>query len=101
MKKRRIKSKKKDVDHSIIVVPSSIEYAEQIDRVTAETYQVPLEDSYTPECIIEQIQTFPEGHFTALDTQTDRVVGYTIGMRFDFDPTQPLTATWDETTDYG
>jgi hypothetical protein len=86
----------------IIVLPTSADFAEGMDRLSQGVYNY---DQYSRvEEFTSQARIFPAGQFVALDI-TDggqhQVVGYTSSMRIQFDPTQPLLKPWAETTGYG
>ena len=99
--KYEYKNRPQDDESPILVVPTSARYADQIVELTAHTYGFSLEDSYTAEEIRSHVKHFPAGQFTAVDTRTDRVVGFTASMRLAFDPNYPLLESWVETTNYG
>ncbi len=90
-----------DNGSSILVVPTAPKHAQQIVDLTCRTYGFPVEESYTVEEVLSQIKHFPEGQFVAFDTRTDKVVGYTMSMRIDYNPEYPLLESWVETTNYG
>jgi hypothetical protein len=95
--------KQRPQDHGsfIHVVPTAPKHAMQISELTCRTYGFPIEDSYTVDEVLSQIKHFPEGQFVAADTRTDKVVGYTMSMRLDYNPEYPLLESWVETTNYG
>lgn len=88
-------------DEPIVIVPSKPHHVDQMVELMCAAYNVPPEETYTPDQFRSQIRMFPEGQFVAVDPQTDRVVGLTISMRLNYDPAQPLLENWVETTNYG
>lgn len=91
-------------ESSIVVMPSAADYADQMEKLIAVTYGIPLDQSaygISAEKFRNHIAVFPEGQFIAVDTATDQVVGVTASMRFQFDPRFPLLTRWAETTNYG
>lgn len=86
----------------IAILPSSERYFEQMCALDALCYLITEQSEWaTPDYYRAQLQNFPEGQFIAVDTASDRVVGYTASMRVDFDPKQPLLESWNHTTNYG
>lgn len=88
----------------IIVVPSAPRYANGIEQLLAEVYQVnpaEYEDVITASKALCHLSIFPEGQFVAVDTATAQVIGMTISMQIDFNPEQPFVESWLTTTDYG
>jgi hypothetical protein len=88
----------------LLIAPSAPQYAEQMEKLIAMTYGIPLEESangISADKFRNHMRVFPEGQFIALDAQTHRVVGLTASMRIDFDPRYPLLESWVTTTNYG
>lgn len=88
----------------IIVVPSAPRYANGIEQLLAEVYQVnpaEYEDVITASKALCHLSIFPEGQFVAVDTATAHVIGMTTSMQIDFNPEQPFVESWLTTTDYG
>ena len=88
-------------DERIVVVPSQPRHVNQMVELMSAAYNVPVEETYSPDQFRSQIRIFPEGQFVAIDQATGRVVGLTISMRLSYNPTQPLLENWVETTNYG
>ncbi|NDJ60202.1 MAG: hypothetical protein GYB67_03705 [Chloroflexi bacterium] len=91
-------------DHAhIFVSPALPRHADQIERLQYLVYDLPTDcdDCLTAAHYRAQIERFPAGQFVARTADTHEVVGYTACMRFDFDPSKPLTETWDHTTGFG
>jgi hypothetical protein len=83
-------------------MPTTDRYIPQIADVDKACY--PLSETDLADAVQyyrAQVANFGDGHYIAVDTASDRVVGYTVAMRVDFDPTQPLLHSWYETTSYG
>lgn len=95
------KQRPQDNGSSIHVVPTAAKHAQEISDLTCRTYGFAPEESYSVEEVLSQIKHFPEGQFVAVDTRTDKVVGYTMSMRIDYNPNYPLLESWVETTNYG
>jgi hypothetical protein len=88
----------------IIVVPTEVKHAVGIEQLQAETYgEDPhdWDDMITTEQVLTHLQIFPEGQYVAVDTATDQVIGMTVSMQIDFDPSEPFLQPWTVTTDYG
>ncbi len=86
----------------IAIMPTSERYISQIVDVDRACY--PISDADVADSVNyyrSQLANFADGHYVAVDGATDRVVGYTVAMRVDFDPAQPLLHSWYETTNYG
>lgn len=87
----------------IAVIHTSEAYFGQMEALQADAYSCKLgEDGLlTADHFREHLRVFPEGQFIAVDTETNRVVGMTVSMRMDFNPSQPLLDSWNATTSYG
>lgn len=87
----------------ITVIHSSERYFGQMETLQAEAYSCKLgeEGLLTADHFREHLRMFPEGQFIAIDTSTGRVVGMTVSMRVEFNPSQPLLDSWNATTNYG
>jgi hypothetical protein len=90
-------------DH-ILVIPSALEYVEEMQDLLYLIYDVTPDDYgdlFTAAMFRQHLQVFPEGQFIALDTDSERIVGITVSMRMDFDPAKPFVEPWVTTTGYG
>ena len=90
--------------NGITIIPSSATYAEQMEIMTGIVYKLdPREDDTClhAEHFREHLNVFPEGQFTAIDTQTDTVVGLTVSMRYNFNPDRPTLEPWWHVIGYG
>ena len=88
----------------IIVVPSALEYATQMEMVQRATYSIPEDepvDILNADHFRSHIAIFPEGQFMALDPLTDQVVGTTTSMRTRFELSSPVLKPWEDAIDYG
>jgi hypothetical protein len=87
----------------IAVIQPSERYFGQMEALQADAYSCKLgEDGLlTADHFRAHLRVFPEGQFIAVDTETDRVVGMTVSMRVDFNPSTPLLDSWNATTSYG
>jgi hypothetical protein len=91
----------------IIVIPSSVEFVEQMEELQRIVYgytageEETFPDYLTAAHFRSHLDIFPEGQFIALEKETGRVVGLTASMRIDFDPSLGLQEPWWVTTDYG
>jgi len=88
----------------MIVIPSSAQYAEQMEDLMHASYGTTREDPeqvFTAAMFRQHLDIFPEGQFIAVDTETDMVVGVTISMRKNFDPNQRVTEGWWASIGYG
>jgi GNAT superfamily N-acetyltransferase len=84
---------------SILVLPSDPKDAGQMAETMSAVYEVDWREAdaqiFSPEQFRHQISLFPEGQFTAF--HGERVVGVTVSMRMNFDPTNPFIEPWWET----
>ena len=87
----------------IVAIRPSEQYFGQMEALQADAYSCKLgEDGLlTADHFRKHLEVFPEGQFIAVETETDRVVGMTVSMRLDFNPSQPLLDSWNATTNYG
>jgi hypothetical protein len=92
-------------DTTIVVVPSSLRYVEQMARCHQATYgytpETASSEDMTAEKYARHLEIFPEGQFVALEVETDTVVGVTTSMRIDVDLQQPCLRSWAEITSDG
>lgn len=89
---------------AIAVIPAELKHTQQIAQVAGAAYGVApekVEKWFSADQYAARISTFPEGQFVAIDTASDRVIGFTSSMRFDFDPSTPPVESWERTTGYG
>ncbi len=91
---------------SIIILPTDPDYLDQLVTLQRAAYNVSPQDYDHPELLqatdfANHLRVFPEGQFMALDPLSDQVVGSCTSMIIAHDITQPITATWAETTAYG
>ncbi|MBK8020582.1 MAG: hypothetical protein IPK19_03905 [Chloroflexi bacterium] len=96
--------KERQMPEAILVAPASRRYTPAIQDLAGAAYGVSPElaaDWFDPEQFRRRIEVFPEGQWIALEAMSERVVGFTSGMRIDFDPAVPLLDNWDTTTGYG
>lgn len=85
---------------TIVVVPSSAEYTEQMQQLQHIVYHSTPEQPdgvLLAEHFRNHLKVFPEGQFIALDTTTNTVVGLTVSMRMNFDPNKPFIEPWSVT----
>lgn len=88
----------------IIVIPSVLEYASQMELIQRATYSIPADepvDILNADHFRSHVEIFPEGQFMALDPLTDQVVGTTTSMRTRFDLNSPVLKPWEDAIDYG
>lgn len=88
----------------ILVMPSSAQYAEQMEDLMHACYGTTREDPeqvFTAAMFRAHLNIFPEGQFIAVDTETDSVVGLTVSMRTTFDSSRRLTESWWSSIGYG
>lgn len=89
---------------SIVIVPAKHEHTLELQYLAALSYDVPREDAekdFNRALYGSRIDKFSEGQWVALDNTSGRVVGFTSGMRFNYNPAIPMTTNWDEVTGYG
>ena len=89
---------------AIVVIPAEHKHTPQIAQIAGAAYGVAPEQVdkwFSADQYAARINTFSEGQFVAIDTASDRVVGFTSSMRFEFDPSKPLIESWERTTGYG
>jgi hypothetical protein len=90
--------------HGITIIPSSAQYADQMETITGIIYGVhPREEDecFNADHYRHHLSIFPEGQFIAVDTQTDTVVGLTASMRCNFNLERPTHASWWEVVGFG
>jgi len=87
----------------IAVIHSTEAYFGRMEALQADAYSCKLgeEGLLTADHFREHLRVFPEGQFIAVEPETGRVVGMTVSMRMDFNPSQPLLDSWNATTSYG
>lgn len=92
-------------DATIVVIPSTLEYVGQMERVHQLSYGYePAEadsEDMTAEKYARHLEVFPEGQYMALDVETGTVVGATTSMRIAYDPQKPSMRSWSATTGDG
>ena len=97
-------------DAPIVVIPSAHKYVDQMERLHQIAYGYagysPSDDDECSECLTaakfrNHLRVFPEGQFIAVDRSTKEVVGATVSMLMDFDPTMPVHESWAKLTDFG
>ncbi len=89
---------------NIRVIPSALEYVEEMQGLQFLIYDATPDDygdCLTAAMFRQHVQVFPQGQFIALDTDTGRIVGITVSMRMNFDPSRPFVEPWVTTTGYG
>jgi GNAT superfamily N-acetyltransferase len=82
---------------TLVVIPSSADYAEQMQQLQHIVYHSTPEEPdgvLLAEHFRNHVKVFPEGQFIALDTATNTVVGLTVSMRMNFDPNKPFIEPW-------
>ncbi len=82
---------------SIVIRPTSADYAEQLENLMHDSYGTTRENPeevFTAAMYRKHLDIFPEGQFMALDTRTDRVVGVTISLRMHIDAKHRHTERW-------
>lgn len=85
-----------------IIIPSQVKYAAQMEALQRIAYQtLSGEECFTADMFCKHLEIFPEGQFSAIETETDRVVGVTVSMRMQFNPEHPHAEPWMNTVDYG
>jgi hypothetical protein len=92
--------------NGITIIPSSVQYADQMETVTGIIYETdPREDDscFNADHFRQHLNVFPEGQFIAVDTQTDTVIGLTVSMRYKFNPNRPTASQepWWHVIGYG
>lgn len=89
----------------VIVRTSLPAYAAQMERTHQLAYgYTPGErgvEDFTADHFRQHHAIYPDGQFIALDQALDRVVGFSVNMRVDYDPLRPSLKSWVETTAYG
>jgi hypothetical protein len=88
----------------IAIIPTSPAYADQMEDLGHTSYGTSRQNPdqvLTAPMFREHVNVFPEGQFTAIDTTSDSVVGLTVSMRMDFDPTHHHTEQWWSSIGYG
>lgn len=96
--------KKPARQNGIAIIPSSAQYAEQMEALTGSVYGInPREedDSLNADHFRHHLNVFPEGQFIAVDTRTDTVLGLTVSMRTHFNPDRPTLEPWWQVIGYG
>lgn len=92
-------------DTTIVVIPSAIEYVEQMAHCHQVAYGYTPDgagsEDMTAEKYARHLALFPEGQFIALEVETDTVIGVTSSMRLDIDPYRPSLRSWAEITSDG
>lgn len=89
---------------SIRVLPATHERSVELQQLAMLAYEVSPQVAaryWSTKMFRARNEAFPEGQWMAVDTTTGKVIGYTSGMRFDFDRNAPLLETWERTTGYG
>jgi hypothetical protein len=90
--------------NSIRILPSSAEYADQMEELTGTVYECnprESEGTLTADHFRQHLNVFPEGQFIAVDALTQRVVGLTASMRTTYDPRHLRLEPWWDTIGYG
>ncbi|MEO8606999.1 MAG: hypothetical protein ABI690_03920 [Chloroflexota bacterium] len=90
--------------NGITIIPSSAQYAEQMEIMTGIVYDLdPRQDDscFYADHFREHLNVFPEGQFIAIDTQTDTVIGLTVSMRYNFNSDRPTLEPWWHVIGYG
>jgi len=92
-------------DTTIVVIPSSLKYVEQMVQCHQIAYGYTPEEITSEDLSVEKfashLEIFPEGQFIALEVETDTVIGLTSSMRLDIDPHKPSLRSWAEITSDG
>lgn len=92
-------------DTTIVVVPSSLEYVDQMATCHQAAYGYTPEtgnsEDLTAEKYARHLEIFPEGQFIALEVETNTVVGVTTSMRLDLDHHKDNLRSWAEITSDG
>jgi hypothetical protein len=94
-------------DAHIVVIPSALKFTEQMEELHQIAYgYVGYVPSDKDECMTaakfrNHLRVFPDGQFIAVDQQTHEVVGATVSMLVNFDPTRPVHEPWAKLTDFG
>ncbi len=81
----------------IAILPGAPEYAQPMEELTGIVYGIDPRDD--DKCLNadhyrHHLAVFPEGQFVAVDTETNQVVGLTLGMRTNRGPHNPMIAQW-------
>jgi hypothetical protein len=90
--------------NGIAIVPSSAQYADQMEQLTGIVYGLnPREDdsTFNADHFRHHLNVFPEGQFIAIDKSTDTVVGLTVCMRTHFNQDRPTLEPWWHVIGYG
>jgi len=90
--------------NGIAIIPSSAQYAEQMETLTGIVYETNPRDEdecFNADHFRAHLNVFPEGQFIAVDTQTDTVIGLTASMRYNFNPGHPIHESWWQIVGYG
>lgn len=96
--------KERQKPETILVMPASEQHLDELQALAGEAYNIPqvdIESWFSTDQYRSRIEKFPEGQWIAQDKASGRVVGFTSGMRFDFNPHIPLLDSWENTTGYG
>lgn len=94
----------KPTTDTITVVPAKQMHTVELQYLAALSYDVPREEAeaeFNHALYGSRIDKFPEGQWVAMDNATGRVVGFTSGMRFNYNPALPMITNWDDVTGYG
>ncbi|MDZ4769918.1 MAG: hypothetical protein SGJ24_12375 [Chloroflexota bacterium] len=87
-----------------IVRPATTDHAPHLQHLAQVAYNVTPEtafDWFHPDQYRSRMAAFAEGQYVAVDSANGQVVGFTSGMRFNFNPAVPFTEDWEHTTGYG
>lgn len=83
---------------AIQILPSSERYVAQMEHLMATVYNLDPNDEesgiFDVARFRKHLEIFPEGQFIAVDTATDKVVGFTVSMRVNYSAQSPLNASW-------
>ncbi|MEO8606997.1 MAG: hypothetical protein ABI690_03910 [Chloroflexota bacterium] len=92
-------------DTTIVVIPSTLEYVEQMVKCHQIAYNYTPEEIGNEDLSVEKfashLKIFPEGQFIALEVETNTVIGLTSSMRMNLDPHKPSLRSWAEITNDG
>ncbi len=92
-------------DTQLIVRPSRLRYAEQMERCHQRSYgysaATASSEDLTAEKFRQHLAIFPEGQFMVLDATTDIVVGTSTNMLLNLDLNLHSPKSWAELTNDG
>lgn len=94
-------ARKDEPNSTITVVPSATQYVDQMTELISLVYGFSVEelDKYRySEKLASGITVFPAGQYMALDTEHDRLIGFSSSMQIDYNPRFPLRKSWEEET---